>query len=254
MAETSTPKPTTPPISSPLNSSPPNAPSSASSTLGATNRVRNAARRRADAARVAAGENGKNGVHPVDSSPHQPGKSPANLAATTSSRQHADSMTASTPDENVRQKQLSSTTPLASAHASTDGPGASNIDGQTGEATPANASSADATSTNENPTNTANVSERDLVQVFKLLADETRVKILMSLQREGELHVSALCARLGQSQPAVSHHLALLRDAGIIRPRRDGKHNYYSVRVDHFEMVMSGLFDQIIDRNTTAAV
>ena len=38
--------------------------------------------------------------------------------------------------------------------------------------------------------------ERDLVQVFKLLADETRLKILMFLLRERELHVSALCERL----------------------------------------------------------
>ena len=61
--------------------------------------------------------------------------------------------------------------------------------------------------------------EKDLVQVFKLLADETRLKILMYLLREGEMHVSALCDKLGQSQPAVSHHLALLRVAGIIEPR-----------------------------------
>ena len=58
--------------------------------------------------------------------------------------------------------------------------------------------------------------EKDLVQVFKLLADETRLKILFFLGREKELHVSALCERLGQSQPAVSHHLALLRVAGLI--------------------------------------
>lgn len=96
------------------------------------------------------------------------------------------------------------------------------------------------------------VSEKDLVQVFKLLADETRLKILLSLQREGELHVSALCDRLDQSQPAVSHHLALLRDAGLIRPRRDGKHNYYSVRREHFERVIGGLFDSMLDPSTPA--
>lgn len=96
------------------------------------------------------------------------------------------------------------------------------------------------------------VTEKDLVQVFKLLADETRLKILLSLQREGELHVSALCDRLNQSQPAVSHHLALLRDSGLIRPRRDGKHNYYSVRREHFEKVMGGLFDSMLDPQPAA--
>ena len=42
--------------------------------------------------------------------------------------------------------------------------------------------------------------EKDLVQVFKLLSDETRLRVLMYLAREGELHVTALCDKLGQSQ------------------------------------------------------
>lgn len=87
--------------------------------------------------------------------------------------------------------------------------------------------------------------EKDLVQVFKLLADETRLKILMYLMRENELHVSALCERLNQSQPAVSHHLALLRVAGLIEARRDGKHNFYSVRAKHFHRIMGELFTSI---------
>lgn len=89
--------------------------------------------------------------------------------------------------------------------------------------------------------------ERDLVQVFKLLADETRLKILMYLLREQELHVSALCERLNQSQPAVSHHLALLRVAGLIEPRRDGKHNFYSVREKHFHKLIGELFKTMSD-------
>lgn len=75
---------------------------------------------------------------------------------------------------------------------------------------------------------------RDLAQVFKLLSDETRLRILVFLARHEELHVTALCERLGQSQPAVSHHLALLRVSGLIESRREGKHNYYSVRSDFF--------------------
>ena len=68
---------------------------------------------------------------------------------------------------------------------------------------------------------------RDLVQLFKLLADETRLRILYYLMQQDELNVRTLCRLLGQSQPAVSHHLALLRVAGIIECRRDGKHNFY---------------------------
>lgn len=87
--------------------------------------------------------------------------------------------------------------------------------------------------------------EKDLVQVFKLLSDETRLRILMYLLREGELHVTALCKRLQQSQPAVSHHLSLLRVAGLIKARRDGKHNYYSVKSQRFHGLIGELFNNI---------
>ena len=92
--------------------------------------------------------------------------------------------------------------------------------------------------------------EKDLVQVFKLLSDETRLRILLYLMQEGELHVTALCERLGQSQPAVSHHLALLRVAGLIEARRDGKHNYYSICRNHFHSLMGELFSNIRDPQT----
>jgi ArsR family transcriptional regulator len=67
----------------------------------------------------------------------------------------------------------------------------------------------------------------DLAQLFKLLADETRLRILYYLMQTDELNVRTFCRLLQQSQPAVSHHLALLRLAGIIECRRDGKHNFY---------------------------
>lgn len=89
--------------------------------------------------------------------------------------------------------------------------------------------------------------EKDLVQVFKLLSDETRLRVLSYLAREGELHVTALCDKLGQSQPAVSHHLALLRVAGLIEARRDGKHNFYSVRAKHFHRLMKDVFKNLSD-------
>src|SRR6266704_3542012 len=79
---------------------------------------------------------------------------------------------------------------------------------------------------------------RDLVQVSRLLGDETRLRILFYLVQNEELHVTDLCDRLGQSQPAVSHHLALLRVSGLIEARRDGKHNYYSVRQSRFRGLM----------------
>lgn len=83
---------------------------------------------------------------------------------------------------------------------------------------------------------------RELAQVFKLLSDETRLRILLYLAQNSELHVTDLCNRLGQSQPAVSHHLALLRVSGLIESRREGKHNFYSVRADHFGELLVSLF------------
>jgi len=94
--------------------------------------------------------------------------------------------------------------------------------------------------------------EKELVQVFKLLSDETRLRVLMYLAREGELHVTALCDKLGQSQPAVSHHLALLRVAGLIEARRDGKHNFYSIRAKHFHRLMKEIFASLGDADTDA--
>jgi len=83
---------------------------------------------------------------------------------------------------------------------------------------------------------------RDLAQVFKLLSDETRLRILIHLAQSGELHVTDICTKLGQSQPAVSHHLALLRVSGLIEARREGKHNFYSVRAEHFGELLIELF------------
>jgi len=82
---------------------------------------------------------------------------------------------------------------------------------------------------------------RDLSQVFKLLSDETRLRILLYLAQSGELHVTDLCGRLGQSQPAVSHHLALLRVSKLIEARREGKHNFYSVRAEYFGELLADL-------------
>lgn len=79
------------------------------------------------------------------------------------------------------------------------------------------------------PAELADSIAKELVQLFKLLADETRLRILHYLLQREELNVRTLCELLDQSQPAVSHHLALLRDAGLIACRRDGKHNYYHV-------------------------
>lgn len=82
----------------------------------------------------------------------------------------------------------------------------------------------------------------ELVDWCRLLADSTRLRIVHFLLQYPELNVRTLCEFLGQSQPAVSHHLALLRVAGMIACRRDGKHNFYHLLPGKFEAVLSRLF------------
>jgi ArsR family transcriptional regulator len=82
----------------------------------------------------------------------------------------------------------------------------------------------------------------NLVKLFKLLSDETRLRILYYLTERNELHVRALCELLGESQPAVSHHLALLRVAGLIERRREGKHNFYGLKTRQFSTLLDMLF------------
>jgi DNA-binding transcriptional ArsR family regulator len=64
--------------------------------------------------------------------------------------------------------------------------------------------------------------------LLKQVSDPTRLQIILMLS-EGEKHVGALCETLNQSQPATSHHLALLRHGSIIAPRRQGKNNFYAL-------------------------
>src|SRR3954468_12954996 len=64
--------------------------------------------------------------------------------------------------------------------------------------------------------------------LLKQISDPTRLRVILMLA-EGERHVGALCEELNQSQPAVSHHLALLRHGRIIAPRRQGKNNFYAL-------------------------
>jgi ArsR family transcriptional regulator len=86
---------------------------------------------------------------------------------------------------------------------------------------------------------------KELVRWFKLLADETRLKILFLLLEGEELNVRSLCDVLELSQPAVSHHLALLRVDGLIECRRDGKHNFYRVLPHRFGDLMGKILEAV---------
>ncbi|MCE9651194.1 MAG: metalloregulator ArsR/SmtB family transcription factor [Parvibaculum sp.] len=68
--------------------------------------------------------------------------------------------------------------------------------------------------------------------LFKTLADPTRRAIFERLCRDGEQTVGALTAEAGISQPAVSKHLGVLKRAGLVLDRHEGRQTHYSARPD----------------------
>jgi DNA-binding transcriptional ArsR family regulator len=67
--------------------------------------------------------------------------------------------------------------------------------------------------------------------LFRTLADPTRRAIFERLCREGEKTVGALTARAGVSQPVVSKHLGILKQAGLVRDRPAGRQTHYSAQL-----------------------
>ena len=67
--------------------------------------------------------------------------------------------------------------------------------------------------------------------LFKSLADPTRRAIFERLCREGEKTVGALTAQAGVSQPVVSKHLGVLKQAGLVRDRPEGRQTHYSAQL-----------------------
>jgi DNA-binding transcriptional ArsR family regulator len=67
----------------------------------------------------------------------------------------------------------------------------------------------------------------EAARVFRLLADESRLRILRLLTSQGELPVGSIVTRLGVSQQRISHHLMLLRRGRVVECRRDGQQMLY---------------------------
>ena len=78
----------------------------------------------------------------------------------------------------------------------------------------------------------------DLAELFKVFGDSTRIRILYALF-ESELCVGDMAQLLGISQSAVSHQLKILKDAKLVRFRRDGKIIFYMLDDDHVRTMLS---------------
>lgn len=79
----------------------------------------------------------------------------------------------------------------------------------------------------------------DYVPLFKALCNSTRAQIVEFLL-SGERCVCEMTGPLDVSQPLVSHHLALLRDAGIVKARDEGARTYYSIDTKRFDTDLAG--------------
>ena len=68
----------------------------------------------------------------------------------------------------------------------------------------------------------------DINKFFKAISDPNRVKI-MELLKDGELNVTEICKHFDMKQPSISHHLNILKNAGIVKDRKVGKEVYYDL-------------------------
>ena len=93
---------------------------------------------------------------------------------------------------------------------------------------------------------------RDIL--FRSLADPTRRALFERLCRDGEQTVGALTAQAGISQPAVSKHLVVLKQAGLVRDRHEGRQTHYSAQPDALSPLidwtsqMAGFWQNRFDR------
>jgi ArsR family transcriptional regulator len=88
-----------------------------------------------------------------------------------------------------------------------------------------------------------------ILPLFKALSDETRLRIL-ALLKEGELCVCDIAETLEMTQPNISFHLGMMKEAGIIKDRKNGRWIHYSL--DDSDMfirfLLFGIFERINGR------
>lgn len=78
----------------------------------------------------------------------------------------------------------------------------------------------------------------DLSELFKVFGDSTRIKILSALSG-GELCVCDVSTAVGMTSSAVSHQLKILKNAGLVTFRREGKTVFYSIADDHVMTILN---------------
>ena len=84
----------------------------------------------------------------------------------------------------------------------------------------------------------------DLAELFKVFGDTTRIRILYVLF-EAEMCVCDIAEILNMTQSAISHQLKVLKQAKLVRKRREGKHIYYSLADDHVRTIIGQGMDHV---------
>ena len=86
----------------------------------------------------------------------------------------------------------------------------------------------------------------DLSELFRIFGDSTRIRILYVLF-ESEMCVCDIAALLGMTQSAISHQLAVLKKAKLVRYRREGKTIFYSLSDDHVRTILDQGMEHIAE-------
>ena len=85
-----------------------------------------------------------------------------------------------------------------------------------------------------------------LADIFKVLGDRTRIKLLSLLAHKEELCVCDIAEALGMGQSAISHQLRVLRNARIVKFHKVGKEAFYSLDDDHVVTLMQQGLDHVL--------
>ena len=86
----------------------------------------------------------------------------------------------------------------------------------------------------------------DVAELFKVFGDSTRVRILYVLF-ENEVCVCDIAEILKMTQSAISHQLRILKQANLVKSRRDGKTIYYSLKDNHVITIFKQAFEHILE-------
>jgi ArsR family transcriptional regulator len=79
---------------------------------------------------------------------------------------------------------------------------------------------------------------KEASRLFKLLSDESRIKIIKALYSEKEICACQLLEALDCTQPTLSHHMKVLTDSDLVKARKDWKWTHYSINKEKFKDLM----------------